>query len=105
MLTILLALPVVLAAPPATAPSVAWSVEAVDLQRFSDAEVKVGALSPGDRVEVLIIDGPLARVRKEVTFGWVPLDKLSAEEPVDEVVPAEPVEVPDFELGKGPPKF
>jgi len=102
-----------LAAPPAEAPSNAWATDSVDMQRFAGADTKVGTLSSGDKVEVLVIDGDLARVRKEVIFGWVPLDKLSTDEPTAEEMlggdatpaPAGDPKVPEYDLGKGPPKL
>ena len=121
MLTLLLCLHVALAAPPAEAPTNAWATEAMTMKRFMDADVQSGSLSQGDQVEVLIIDGTLARVRKEVVFGWVPVDKLTTDEPAAPAVdfsgdppdddpagaapPTGDTPVPDYDLGKGPPKL
>jgi hypothetical protein len=79
------------AAPAATG----WLIENVESVRFPDGEGKGPAFLEGDEVTVVFKEGHLVRVMKGNTLGWVPADKLSAEDPAavaeeeGEEVPAE----------------
>ncbi len=67
----------------------AWLLADVELLRWSDAAYVSAKLDQGAKVEVLVRDATVARVRQGGDFGWVALSQLSAIE-----VPS----VPDFPL-------
>lgn len=73
----------------------AWIVSHVDLLRWPDKEHVTVSLDKGEKVEVLVRDASVARVRRGTDFGWVDLGLLSATEV--EAPPAEPPPV-DFKL-------
>lgn len=65
-----------------------WATEAVEGVRWPGATIATVHLVPGDAVDVLVRDGGLVRVKRGLEFGWVPAEKLSAEEPkVDLEIP------------------
>lgn len=68
-----------------------FTTEAVELKRFPDAVVSLTTLDPGAKVEVMLVDGPLARVRRGVDMGWVPVGKLGATPPAPAMVTEVPV--------------
>ena len=61
--------------------STVFTTEAVDLLRFPDAALTLTTLEPGAKLEILLVDGALVRVRKGVDIGWLPVAKVSATPP------------------------
>lgn len=60
-----------------------WITEATPLQRWPDGGPAVRTLAKGDEVEVIVREGDLVRVRKELDFGWVPSSALSEQPPAE----------------------
>ena len=75
-----------------------WATEDVQGHRWPDSTVVTVKLSANEQVEVLVVDGPLARVRKGADFGWVEVSKLAT------TAPAKPPPVDgDVPLDLSPP--
>ena len=74
-------------------PTEAWTTREVPLHRWNDGAIVVATLEPSARVEVLVADGTLTRVRRGVDFGWIPSDAITTEAP--------PNAAPTFTFGPG----
>lgn len=73
-----------LTAPPIPIEAVAqtwWLVQDVELQRWPDGGPAVEALKAGTEVELILTDGDKSRVRKDLSFGWVPSSAVSTQPP------------------------
>ena len=62
-------------------PEERYATAAVDLLRWPDGEVVSTALKEGDKVEIVVDDGALVRVRRGANFGWVRASALSTTAP------------------------
>ncbi len=71
----------------------------VETKRFADAPAAGPALSLGDRLTVLYVDGDRVRISRGDRYGWVAADALTAENPNPEpVAPATPAARGEFDL-------
>lgn len=73
-----------------------WATEEVQGVRWPDSAAVTVKLAANDRVEVLVVEGEKARVRKGADFGWVDVAKLTTTEPAKPTEPggdAPPLEV------------
>ncbi len=68
----------------------AWIVTQVDALRWPDAAAVTITLEKGDKVEVIVRDAKVARVRKGSDFGWVDLGLLST---LEIEAPLEPLDL------------
>ena len=83
----------------ATGPSHVWTTESVGLKRFADADGVLVTFDAGEKLEVVVKDGDVLRVRRGTDFGWVPADKVTEE------APSAGADLPSFQLGDGPPRL
>lgn len=67
----------------------AWIVSNVELLRWPDKAHVTVSLEKGEKVEIMVRDAKIARVRRGTDFGWVDLGLLSAT-----AVEAPPSDVP-----------
>ena len=70
-------------------PEERYATAAVDLARWPGSDVISTALKAGDKVEIVVDDGDLVRVRRGAEFGWVKASALSDTAPEAEAPPAE----------------
>jgi len=57
-----------------------WVATESAMKRWPDAEIVTGSLAVGDKVEVVLRDSKLVRVRRGSDFGWVSPEVLSPTE-------------------------
>jgi hypothetical protein len=62
-------------------PAYVYTTEAVTLARWQGSDTASAQLDAGRRIEVVLEDGDMVRVRSGTDFGWVSRDKLTAEAP------------------------
>ena len=62
-------------------PAYVYTTEAVTLVRWLGGDAPSAELDAGRRIEVVLEDGDMVRVRSGTDFGWVSRDKLTAEAP------------------------
>jgi hypothetical protein len=58
-----------------------WLTEATTAVRFADGTGTGPTLAAGDRVDLIVVEGDKARVRKDDHYGWVPATLLTADAP------------------------
>ncbi len=92
--------------PPAAAPSTThvWVETVTPLLRWPDAELSVGDTALYEKLEIVTRKDDMIRVRRGMTFGWLPADTVSAQAPVAETTAEETA--PLIQLGGSlPPMF
>jgi len=55
--------------------------EATTAVRFADGTGVGPTLAAGDRVDLLLVDGDKARIKKDDHYGWVPANLLTSDAP------------------------
>ena len=73
-----------------------WATEPLKPVRWPGSTVTVTDIELNERVEVVLVDGDLVRIRKNLDFGWVPASALTAADPTA-------IELPELELDLGEP--
>jgi hypothetical protein len=73
-----------------------WATESLKPLRWPGSTVTVTEVAQDERVEVVLVDGGLVRIRKNLDFGWVPAASLTASDPTA-------LEIPDLDLDLGEP--
>lgn len=58
-----------------------WVAADVEAARFFDSDAHKVSLTANDEVQIVMVDGERARVRKEGSYAWVALTALTAEAP------------------------
>lgn len=58
-----------------------WTTEDIQAVRWPDSQVVTVKVAANKKVEVLVVDGTLARVRDGADFGWVDVSKLTTTPP------------------------
>jgi len=73
----------VLAAEAATdaLPQYVWTTEAVSLTRWQGDDTTAASVDAGSKIQVVLEDGDMIRVRSGTDFGWISRDKLTTQEP------------------------
>jgi len=67
----------------------AWLTSDADLVRWPDGEpIVVKSLVEGAKVEIVMEDEVLVRVRSGIDFGWIPASMLTEEKPENALLPA-----------------
>lgn len=62
-------------------PAYVYTVESVTLARWQGEDASSATVDAGRRIEVVLEDGDMVRVRSGTDFGWVSRDKLTTEAP------------------------
>lgn len=62
-------------------PAYVYTAEAVTLVRWLGDDATSASVDAGRRIEVVLEDGDMVRVRSGTDFGWVSRDKLTTEAP------------------------
>jgi len=74
----------------------AWATRDVELQRWPETVIEAPPITAeaaaGDKLEIVLEDGDIVRVKKDGDFGWVPADALSKDAPEDEEATDAPAE-------------
>jgi len=74
----------------------AWTTREVELLRWPESVLEAppvtATAAEGDKLEIVLEDGAVVRVKKGTDFGWVPSDALTKDAPEGEEEPEEPTE-------------
>ena len=73
-----------------------WATEPLKPVRWPGSTVTVTDVELNERVEVVLVDGDMVRIRKNLDFGWVPTSGLTAIDPIT-------AELPELGLDLGAP--
>ena len=83
----------------------AWLARDAELLRWPDAKQISASFDEGTKVEVVVRDEALVRVRVGADFGWLPPDALLSEDPASVGEPDEPLagQSPDGDSAEAAP--
>ena len=62
-------------------PAYVYTTEAVTLLRWLGNDTPAAQVDAGRRIEVIVEDGDMVRVRSGTDFGWINRDKLTVDAP------------------------